>query len=75
MEHAICLITLNVVLFVKSYFVEQVTVFQFPQGFFHIRVVLYAGISRNSFCLQHGGNDFLVRLLQSNFKRKATGTK
>ena len=33
MEHAIYLITLNVVFFRETLFVEQVTVFQFPQAF------------------------------------------
>ena len=50
-------------------------IFQLPEGFFHIGVVLHAGITRNPFCLQHGGNCFFVGLFQPDFKGKATGAE
>ena len=46
--------------------------FQLPERFFHIGVVLYSWITRDTFRFQHGGNRFLVWLLQLDFKGKTS---
>lgn len=47
----------------------------FLECFFCIRVTLYVGIMCNLLGFQHGSDGFLVRLFQTNFKRKAADTK